>query len=393
MKTKKPYTKRIISFLILAFVFINITDAQIRVTEVKNGQANANVQGVFYCLPQTYLTFDIYFDVTIEKRGPYYQFANKYLGLNDVISSDAEHYEIGEVFISTFNRPDPEQFYFVEYGERAKKDELSVLLTLSESGFIIGMNELTEIEKIETQILEQTNNKEFSKQLFKYFAEDNFYKKIDTIIRKINIDTITIEKEIYKYSMAKKSLEQKAKEAANFISRIRENRFLLISGYQEVNYGVSIEYMDKQLQKLENEYLKLFTGVTMYKSFSKSFEFLPQKEKIEEAIPLFKFSGQNGVAEENDRSAQNVNVFIESNGVTEGISKFAEANKNDVNNLSGYYYRIPEYANIQLIFNNKVFFKTNKRINQFGVISRTPSFNSKIEFYQNTGNIKKILVH
>ena len=379
--------------MIIAFVFINITDAQIRVTEVKNGQANTEVQGVFYSLPQTHLTFDVNFDVTINKRGPYYQYANKYLGLNDVITYDSEYYEIGEVFVSTFNRPDPEQFYFVEYGERAKKDELSVLLTLSESGFIVGMNEMTEIKKNEKKILEQTDDKEYSEQLFKYFAEDNLYKKIDTIIRKINIDTLIIEKEIYKYSMVEKTLEQKAKEVANFISRIRENRFLLISGYQEVNYGESIEYMDKQLQKLENEYLKLFTGATMQKSFTKSFDFLPQTNDIGKAVSLFKFSAQNGVAEVNNKSAQNVNVVIESNEVTEGISKFAESIMKSVNNTNGYYYRIPEYADILLVFKKKVIFKTNKRINQFGVISRTPSFNSKIEFYQNTGSIKKILLN
>ena len=393
MKTKITCTKSFISFMIFVFVFVNITDAQIRVIEVKDGQVDSEIQGIFYSLPQTYLTFDINFDVTVQKRGPYYQFANKYLGLNDVIVADAEHYEIGEIFVSTFSRPDPKQFYFVEYGTRAKKDELSVLLTLSESGFIVGMNEITEIEKIESKILEQTNNKEFSEQLFKYFAEDNLYKKIDTIIRKINIDTITIEKEIYKYSMVEKTLEQKAKEAANFISRIRENRFLLISGYQEVNYGESIEYMDHQLQNLENEYLKLFTGVTLKKSFSQSFSFLPKKDDLGKTVPLFKFSEKYGIDKGNDRYAQNVNVVIESNGVTERISKFAEANKNDVNNPSGYYYRIPEYGDIQLIYKNIELFKSNKRINQFGVISRTPMYNSKIEFYQNTGNIKKIFVN
>ena len=392
MNTKITYTKKIISFIIISIIFINVIDAQIRVIDVKNGQIDSEVQGVFYSLPQTYLTFDVNFDVTIQKRGPYYQFANKYLGINNAIFADAEHYEIGEIFVSLFSRPDPEQFYFVEYSERTKKDELSVLLTLSESGFIVGVNEITEIEKIESKIIEQTDNKEFSEQLFKYFAEDNLYKKIDTIIRKINIDTLTIEKEIYKYSMIEKTLEQKAKDAANFISRIRENRFQLISGYQEVNYGESIKYMDEQLQKLEAEYLKLFTGVSMQKSFKKSFTFLPKANDIGKSVPLFQLSKQKGITLENDRSSQNVNVIIENNEVTKGILKFSESTLKAVNNAGGYYYRIPEYADIKLVYNNKIIFKSNKRINQFGVISRTPTFNSKIRFDENTGNVKKIFI-
>ena len=151
--------------------------------------------------------------------------------------------------------------------------------------------------------------------------------------------------------------------------------------------------MDEQLQKLEAEYLKLFTGVSMQKSFKKSFTFLPKANDIGKSVPLFQLSKQKDFTLENDRSSQNVNVIIENNEVTKGILKFSESTLKAVNNSGGYYYRIPEYADIKLVYKNKIIFKSNKRINQFGVISRTPSFNSKIEFYQNTGSIKKIFVN
>ena len=187
MKTKTYSLKKFFLLVLITLAFVNITDAQISVVKVENLQLDNNPQGIFYSLPQTYLTFDINFDITIQKRGPYYQYAKKYLGLDNVVMQDSDKYEIGEIFISSFNRPDPEQYYFVEYNERSKKDELSLLLSLNESGYISGVNEMTTIEKTENKILEQTDNKEFSKELFKYFAEDNLYKKIDTIIRKINI--------------------------------------------------------------------------------------------------------------------------------------------------------------------------------------------------------------
>ena len=68
--------------------------------------------------------------------------------------------------------------------------------------------------------------------------------------------------QILKRTMVEKSPEQKAREAADFISKIKEDRFNLLTGYQEVSYNQeTLEYMDTQLKLLEKEYMKLFTGI------------------------------------------------------------------------------------------------------------------------------------
>lgn len=51
----------------------------------------------------------------------------------------------------------------------------------------------------------------------------------------------------------------KAREAADMISRIRESRFNLITGYQETNFSrETMEYMDKNLQRMLQDYISLF---------------------------------------------------------------------------------------------------------------------------------------
>jgi len=70
----------------------------------------------------------------------------------------------------------------------------------------------------------------------KYSADISVFEKVDTIIRKINVDTMTVERQYYKRTMIEKTPEQKAQEAADFITKIKDNRFTLISGTSEVNY-------------------------------------------------------------------------------------------------------------------------------------------------------------
>ncbi len=72
--------------------------------------------------------------------------------------------------------------------------------------------------------------------LFVFQAETNLYEKTDTVIRKVVVDTVTVEKMYFEKKWVEKSTEKKAVEAANMISKIRENRFNLITGYHEIAF-------------------------------------------------------------------------------------------------------------------------------------------------------------
>src|SRR5690606_24529323 len=88
-------------------------------------------------------------------------------------------------------------------------------------------------------------------------------EKVDTIIRRISVDTSTFEDVFIKRSVSERSAEQLAKEAAELIRKIDDNKFNLITGYQEVNYSKdAMEFMISQLEKTKQEYLALFRGVS-----------------------------------------------------------------------------------------------------------------------------------
>ena len=107
-----------------------------------------------------------------------------------------------------------------------------------------------------------------------------------------------MERQYLKRTIVEKSPDQKAKEAADFIAKIKDNRFNLISGYQEVNYNKeTLEYMDSQLKVLEKEYLKLFTGISIHKTLTFSYKYIPLSNQINTEIPIFKFSKSKGTME------------------------------------------------------------------------------------------------
>lgn len=380
-----------ILLILLTGLLINPLFSQVKVVPASNAQPSATASGIFYALPMTYFKIDVTVKKTENIPGPYSDYAAKYLGLENVISIQSDHYEIVDVNLTPFTRPDPDHVYFVEFGERSSKEEKSISLNLSDAGLIVGVNKISPTVGATSLVLENETADGKVPELFKQLAAENLFEKVDTTIRRINIDTLTIEKYFYKSSWREKSTEQKARDAADFISRIKENRFLLISGYQEVNYGESIRYMDEQLQKLHDEYLSLFTGVKITRMQSYSYIFLPEPELLNSPQAVFKFSTTRGAYDLSENIGENVYIRIESSGIRESVSGYVDALSAGISN-KGYFYRIPEYGDISIRYGSRKLYRANLMIDQLGLVTFTPSFDSEIEFHQNTGGIKSIHV-
>ena len=257
-----------ISFvLFISGFFMNPGFAQVNVVHIDNNTSLSGKEGIFYSLPRTVIRIDVNIDRIENYKGPYSEFAMKYLGLKNVVLANSVEYKINSMKVTTSQQPDPDQYFFLELAGKLSKGEQSGLLSFTQSGLILG----TIPEQADTAAREENvvnkeepglaTEKDVFPEVFKYSADVNFFEKVDTIIRKVNIDTMTLERQYLKRTVVEKSPEQKAKEASDYIVKIKDNRFNLISGFQEVNYNrETLEYMDTQLKQMEKEYLKLFTG-------------------------------------------------------------------------------------------------------------------------------------
>jgi hypothetical protein len=348
--------------------------------------------GVYYALPQNYITIDITITETEKIKGPFANYANKYLGLKNVLLSNTSTYEISDIKIGTYSAPDPEQFYFVELTNNSRKRSNDILLELSEAGLIQNLNDKSEIASQENMVFVKDADVVDYSKTFKYFADANLYEQVDTVIELVNLDTITIEKKILKRRLVEKSLEQKAKEAADFIMRTKENRFNIITGYQEVPYEKgTVQYMYEELEKLENDYMKLFTGMTVTRTLNYRYTYLPESNVFSASQPLFKFSKKHGIVKAGHPYGEMVYIQIDRQRNTQKLESFVnKMNEELKDKKKGFYYRIPEYAKFTIKQGITLKAEASFLISQFGVVTYLPVKKSKIKYYPKTGAIKSV---
>jgi len=381
----------VLFFLILITLVSNAQLINVIHIDKNNPPQPSFFEGVFYSLPQTVIKLDFIIEKQTKIKGPYAEFSEKYLGVDDVIESNSVNYYIRDVKLSSYQQPDPDNIYFVEIDTKPSKEDRSFLLSLNESGLIVSSNNIFETIKDEMQNFDWDIERNASDHYFDYFADYNLYEKTDTIVRTVNIDTITIQDLAFKRSTVEKDIEHKAQDAAKFIQKLREDRMNLLTGYNEVNYEKgSFEYMGTELKKLENEYLDLFRGVSFSENLHYSFSHTPDSKNYKE-VRVLKFSGLSGVFDASISGGEGIFVKIENSGTTQTIENYLSGQDND-NGIHGFYYRIPEHAEISVEYDNKVLAKKSCIINQLGVVSFLPLSKSKIKFNPKTGGINELLI-
>ncbi len=390
-----PMRRITLSFLLILVSLFGFS--QINVIHIDNNTAPLDKEGLFYALPRTTIKIEVSIDKIENYKGPYSDYALKYLGLKNVVTANAVEYKITDMKVLTSPQPDPDQYYFVDLGGKLSKSEKENMLAFTESGLIIG----TITSQVDTVVREVRVNdaqnsiteKDLFPEIFKYSTDVSFFEKIDTIVKKVNIDTMTIERSYLKRTVVEKSPEQKAKEAADYLTQIKDNRFKLISGFQEVNYNKeTLEYMDAQLKQLEKEYMKLFTGISIHKAMTFTFVYTPNQNQVNTEMPIFKFHKSKGVVGlDEPGSGKVVTIKVQRSGTTSAVSNYMKRGEEKRNN-HGFYYRIPEIARVTVKVDEDLQKETQCLISQLGVVSSLPVNKWKVGFYKETGGIKGIVL-
>ncbi|MCK5857348.1 MAG: DUF4831 family protein [Bacteroidales bacterium] len=348
--------------------------------------------GFYYSLPRTVLTIDITVTRVDKISGPYAKYASKYLGIKDPVLKNITTYDLTDISINTYAEPDPEQYYYVDLKKYNPIKAKSMMIALSESGLIQDLNDNSD-KKVEQDKKESSNRKKIDySETFKYFADNNLVERVDTIIEQISMDTVTIEKRTLKRSMVEKSMEQKAKEAADFIMKIKEQRLDILTGAQEVPYSeATVKFMSEELEKLEKEYMMMFVGITESEVMHFRYYYLPKSDLYSASIPLFKFSRTLGIVKDDNAPGDMVYIHIDRARNTKNLEKFAKSNSNG-DGKHGFYYRIPEYAKFTIKQTETLKAEASFLIAQFGVVTSLPAKYSKVQFYPNSGAIRKVEV-
>lgn len=361
--------------------------SQVSTIKVNPTETFASSNGVVYALPKVSFKIDVWITKTDYLKGPYYNYASKLLGVEDVISNNYVTYAIKDLKISDEFTPDSDQLYFLNLGEISGKTTNIKLLQMNEEGMFGGIiaQESTKDIIVKDRLVEEirTGNRDF-----RYFADANLIEKVDTIIRRVDIDTSTIEKAILKRYSIEKDLNQRAQDAATLLMEIRKNRLELISGFQEVAYEAgALSLMNQELEQMENDYLSLFIGKKLVTDEHYIFYFTPLADQPNIISPVFRFSENIGIAPLTGSAGEKVSVAIKSHGLADNMS-----NVNVNGNIPGIVYRFPESAEVWLKYDSQEFDKQIMTIPQLGKLQKLQLDNNIFELHPTTGGLKLLEV-
>lgn len=356
--------------------------SETRVIKLEN--AGHISDGIIYALPRTNLNFTITTKRTDIYPGPYHEYAEKYLGIENVPDKETSFWQITDIVINSYKDIDSEQFYMLQPNGKLNFDfnkliENEVILPINKPIKTQFENEFYSINNAENGIV----FKDLS--VSKYVGEEEI-----TYYKRVQRDSLYAKVPVVKTQSVYKSFEDKAKEAANFIFKIREKRVELLSGMADFYpEGRSLEVALKEMDRLENEYLTLFVGKQFKSNYEANFEFVPTNSELNQPYILFRFSEERGVLQANDLRGRPIIVEIQKTNQTKNLQFLIDdqINREGLEFKNKLYYRIPELTLVEIFDGNKLLAKRKVNVEQYGITVSLPAeflMNDEtfIEFYQ-----------
>ncbi|MDR2979698.1 MAG: DUF4831 family protein [Bacteroidales bacterium] len=343
--------KKLLSLLGLFMLCVS-TQAQQKVVPITvplEQDAFSSNDGFYYMLPQTAFLVTVKVTKTKEFQGYYSDYAEKLLDLNNIITQNKISYKLSEVNIESVTLPDSSQFYAVELSSTQKKNGF---LDNLHKGYATPNHHLYN----PTYHIQTLPIPDF----FRNYADLAYTETDDSFVETKIINGVVTQVPVTQTKLVSRSAAQKAQEAADFIMKIRKDRYDLLAGINEVAYsGDAIRYMIEQLNQTEQNHLQLFTGFTVVDEETYTFLYTPNGETIS---LLFSIDPENGFGRSTViKNGQN--YYIETRTLTDNNKyDFFETSKYSGSKLvphAGYRIRKPLPATLTLK-------KDNQPVNMFG---------------------------
>ncbi len=376
-------TGKIIIYILFVVFSSCKSTSETRVSKIENSNLISE-SGIIYALPRTNLKFTIEASRMDIIPGPYYEYAEKYMGIEDVPEKEISIWQITDVSIHTYNDIDPEQYYILEPEGKMNID----FNKLIQNGNVLPVNKSVDNNfSSEFYGINNTENEIVftDLSLTKYVGEEKF-----TYFKRVQRDSLFAKVPVTQTKSVYKSFEDKAEEAANFIFMIREKRFELLTGMADFYpEGKSLEVAINELNRLENDYLALFIGRRFTSNYSAGFEFVPTETELNQPYILFRFSEDRGVLPPNDLRGRPIIVELDKKDQSKNMSYLMsdQINREGTVYKDKLYYRIPDVAQVKVFDGNTILATRKVNIEQYGIVVPFPVMflmedEKFIEFYR-----------
>ncbi len=332
------------------------------------------VEGVVYSLPRTGIRVKVKAVKETFRPGPYAAYADQLLGIKNVKTKASVTWSVEDVEIGVFSEPDPEQTF-------KAMGIFSSMVSLSSDGCLAGINLKSNPDKNEKVVTNKTGQitKVKGSNLFGFYTDSPLYIAGDSSNN---------------FRPIKLADEQKISKAAQRVFECRRIRYEIAAGLVDEFHpdGQAYKVSLAELKTIEEEYLSLFTGKTVYEKETFGFDYVPKSHGKSEAI--FRISEENGIVPSYDLSGKPVMAEFEiEKELAQKQSSLAKS-ANPSAGRDGVYYRMPGMATVKLIKDMNVIATARVTVAQFGTVAPLPeellAGDISVEINSETGAIKSI---
>ena len=316
-----------------------------------------HLNGITYSLPKTELNIVITARCTIEKPGPFYQYAERYLATKDIITINNETWQIDNIEIKSSAIADPSRTFQVTIDNKGIANNI----TYAHDNIIAGVNVLSDwLDKSD-----KSDNSQFS------ILNSQFNYSV------LNEDALVAT-----------SIPKMAEMVARQIYHIRESRTALLSAdLDQMPDGEALKTMLVQLDKEEAELVAFFVGKSTSYTITKTYSISPDDDLKDHVIA--RISSAEGLIDTNNVIGEPIYLNVEGTYINAPLT---DPKKEKA--LKGFYYNVPGKAKIT-VESHDFATQTTLPIAQFGYTTYlnaqlTNNKTARITFNPELGTITKI---
>lgn len=347
------FTKPILVFAALLFF------TQARSQELSQGEAVPK-GAIVYSLPST--SFRVTAKAVRESfvAGPYARFAQKYLGIQ-AREESGDFYTLSTVRLVSFVEADRSSNIALNLGN--SRNASANFLEMMSQGLVMwsdsnaGKDNSARFPSVQ------------SKSSFDKTQSTPNLTNVSTILYKTVQTASGLERvPVQQSQVVEKSLEKKAEEAAATIFRLRTKRMEIITGETDATFsGDALRAAIDEINRLEGEYLSLFTGKSSFDSQEISFDVVPVKENPRQIYVAFRISETQGLLGSDNMAGRP--VVVELTGEEPALKP---VNMDLTAEKGRVIYKTPAIMTARIMDGQTLLLQTRVPVYQFGQVMSFP---------------------
>lgn len=307
-----------------------------------------------YSLPLTSVKLEVEARQEVFHAGPYAKYAQKYLGV-DAGQQDRTKFEVVSVKMTPAVESDQSKRYTLAPGAG-----MPAFLSLTSQGLVSVSDAAASMTEWR---FPSAAKSDFSDR----GLSSNLTSESTTLYRTVKSESAYNKVAVQQEMVVQKSLETRAKEAADMIFSLRRKKVQIITGDTDATFsGEAMASAVNEISRLESEYMSMFIGYSDISMQKMNYDVVPSPDSDVQMYVAFRLSDSKGLVPADDISGKPYLLEFEPSAVSIPAAKESRSKGTVV------WYRVPAVCSVKLSDGVNVLLQSRIPVYQLGVTSSFP---------------------